>query len=331
MRIVFAGTPVFAVPALEALCAASHEVVAVYTQPDRPAGRGRQLQPSPVKAAALAHGLPVLQPLTLRTEEAAGELAAFAPDVMVVVAYGLLLPPAMLAVPRHGCLNIHGSQLPRWRGAAPIHRAVEAGDATTAVGIMRMEAGLDTGPVMLEAVTPIGERETTSHLHDRLAALGAALIVQALEQVAAGTARFVAQAADGVTYARKLEKTEARLDWTRPEGELDRQVRAFDPWPVAETQWRGAQLRVWAASPVPRPAGTEAAVPGTVVSVSAAGMEVACGAGTCLRLERLQEAGRKPVTVREFLQARHPGDPGACLGWVLGTPSIASSTTGAQP
>jgi len=164
-----------------------------------------------------------------------------------------------------------------------------------------------------------------------LAALGATLIVQALEQVVAGTARFVAQAADGVTYARKLEKTEARLDWTRPAGELDRQVRAFDPWPVAETQWRGAQLRVWAASPVPRPAGTEAAVPGTVVSVSAAGMEVACGAGTCLRLERLQEAGRKPVTVREFLQARHPGDPGACLGWVLGMPSVSSSTTGAQP
>ena len=299
MRIVFAGTPVFAVPALEALCAAAHEVVAVYTQPDRPAGRGRQLQPSPVKAAAVAYGLPVLQPVTLRTPEAAAELAAFAPDVMVVVAYGLLLPPAVLAVPVHGCLNIHGSQLPRWRGAAPIHRAIEAGDATTAVGIMRMEAGLDTGPVMLEAMTPIGERETTSQLHDRLAALGALLIVQALEQVAAGTARLVAQAADGVTYARKLEKTE-----TRPAGELDRQVRAFDPWPVAETQWRGAQLRVWAASPVLRPAGTEAAVPGTVVSVSAAGMEVACGAGTCLRLERLQERQQQPQAASPCFRAK---------------------------
>ncbi|MEY4378050.1 MAG: hypothetical protein RJB26_2600 [Pseudomonadota bacterium] len=331
MRIVFAGTPVFAVPALEALCASSHEVVAVYTQPDRPAGRGRQLQPSPVKAAALAHGLPVLQPLTLRTPEAAPELAVFRPDVMVVVAYGLLLPPEVLAVPAHGCLNIHGSQLPRWRGAAPIQRAVEAGDATTAVAIMRMEAGLDTGPVMLEAVTPIGERETAGQLHDRLAVLGAELVVQALDRVAAGTAQFVAQPAAGVTYARKLEKAEARLDWTRAAEVLDRQVRAFDPWPVAETLWRGAQLRVWSASPVPRPAGTAAAAPGTVVGVSPAGLEVACGEATCLRLERVQEAGRKPVSVREFLQARHPGDPGACLGWVLGTSPVVPATNGAQP
>lgn len=329
--MVFAGTPAFAVPALEALCTSSHEVVAVYTQPDRPAGRGRQLQPSPVKAAALARGLPVLQPPTLRTDEAAAELAAYAPDVMVVVAYGLLLPPAVLAVPVHGCLNIHGSQLPRWRGAAPIQRAVEAGDATTAVAIMRMEAGLDTGPVMLEAVTPIGERETSGQLHDRLAALGAALIVEAVDSLAAGKARFVPQAAEGIRYAHKLEKAEARLDWTLPAAVLDRQVRAFDPWPVAETLWRGAQLRVWAASPVPRPAGTAAAAPGTVVGVSPAGLEVACGDGTCLRLERLQEAGRKPVTAREFLQARHPGDPGACLGWVLGTPPVSPAIPGAQP
>ena len=310
MRILFAGTPVFAVPALEALVAAGHEVVAVYTQPDRPAGRGRQLQPSPVKAAALAHGLPVRQPLTLGTPEAAPALAALAPDVMVVVAYGLLLPPEVLAVPPLGCLNIHASRLPRWRGAAPLQRAIEAGDAVTAVAIMRMEAGLDTGPVMLESVTPIGPRETAAQLHDRLSAAGGALIVEALEQLANGNATFVPQAAEGVTYARKLDKAEARLDWTRPAAALDRQVRAFDPWPGAQTTWRGAQLRVHAAEPVDSPAAADS-TPGTVLVATGGVLDIACGGGTCLRLLRVQEAGRKPVTAREFLQSTHAPAPGS--------------------
>ncbi len=307
MRIVFAGTPVFAVPALEALVAAGHEVAAVYTQPDRPAGRGRQLQPSPVKAAALAHGLAVRQPATLRTAEAAAELAALQPAVMVVVAYGLLLPPEVLAVPPFGCLNIHASRLPRWRGAAPLQRAIEAGDDTTAVAIMQMEAGLDTGPVMLEDVVAIGARETAGQLHDRLARSGAALVVEALERLAAGTARFVPQAATGVTYARKLEKSEAGLDWTRTATELDRCVRAFNPWPIAETFWQGARLRIHETEPRVEPlTGTpgDAPEPGTVLAVGSAGIDVACGGGTCLRLLRVQEAGRRPVTAREFLQSR---------------------------
>ncbi len=318
MQIVFAGTPAFAVPALEALLASSHRVLAVYTQPDRPAGRGRQLRPGAVKAVALAHDLPVLQPLSLRTPEAAGTLAAFAPQVMVVVAYGLLLPQALLDVPTHGCLNIHASRLPRWRGAAPIQRAVEAGDTQTAVAIMRMEAGLDTGPVLLETVTAIGPRETAAELQIRLAALGATQIVAALDLLAAGPATSTPQATEGVTYARKLEKTAAPLDWSRSAVELDRQIRAFDPWPVAETRWRGAQLRVWAAEPVAAPAAAPVAPAGMVVAVGTEGLVVACGQGTFLRLERVQEAGRKPVTAREFLQSRYQGDDGACLGLQLG-------------
>lgn len=319
MRIVFAGTPVFAVPALEALVAAGHEVAAVYTQPDRPAGRGRQLQPSPVKVAALTHGLPVRQPATLRDAAAAAELAVLAPDVMVVVAYGLLLPPAMLAVPRWGCLNIHASRLPRWRGAAPIQRAIEAGDASTGVDIMRMEAGLDTGPVLLESVTDIGGRETAGQLQERLSRLGAGLIVEALVRLSSGQAVFTPQAAAGVTYARKLEKAEARLDWTRTALELDRQVRAFDPWPVAETVWQGSQLRIHAAEPVvvatdspawPMAGGGEVE-PGTVLAAGAAGIEVVCGGRSRLRLLRVQEAGRKPVTAREFLQSRQAPVPGS--------------------
>lgn len=311
MRVAFAGTPAFAVPALEAIAASTHELTCAYTQPDRPAGRGRQLQASPVKLAAEARGLPVLQPQTLRTPDAAATLAAFRPDVMVVVAYGLLLPVDVLAVPVHGCLNIHGSRLPRWRGAAPIQRAVQAGDAETAVAIMQMEKGLDTGPVMLEAVTPIGPRESAGELHDRLAALGAGLILTALDRLAAGTARFTPQPAEGVTYAHKLDKAEARLDWARPAAELDRAVRAFNPWPIAETTFAGQALRVWQAEPV---AGDLAATPGTVLAVDAAGVSVAAADGTALRLLRVQEAGRKPVSGAEFGRARAAQLAGACLG-----------------
>jgi methionyl-tRNA formyltransferase len=310
LRLVYAGTPEFAVPALSAL-AAAHSVVAVYTQPDRPAGRGRLLATSPVKQRALELGLPVEQPATLKTPDAAATLAAYAADAMVVAAYGLLLPQAVLDVPRLGCINIHASTLPRWRGAAPIQRAILAGDATTGVCIMRMEAGLDTGPVYRHESLAIGARETAGQLHDRLAALGARLIVEAITALERGTARAVPQPADGVTYAHKLDKREAAIDWQRPAVEIERAVRAFVPWPVAETRLDGEQLRVHESIVVE---GTDAApgatsgpphgvpVPGMIVAASAEGIDVATGAGR-LRLLRVQLAGRKAVTAREFLNA----------------------------
>ena len=298
LRVVFAGTPEFAVPALRALTGSVHSVVAVYTQPDRPAGRGRALQPSAVKACALEEALPVLQPATLRTPEAAATLAAFAPDVMVVVAYGLLLPPAILAVPRLGCVNFHASLLPRWRGAAPIQRAIEAGDPETGISIMQMAAGLDTGPVFDRVATPVGLEETAGELHDRLAALGATRIVPALEALATGAARIEAQPEAGVTYAHKLTKEEARVDWRQPAAVLARQVRAFNPWPVATTVWRGEPLRIWRARALPdSPAVT--ATPGQVLT----GTEVVTGAGL-LRLEELQLPGRRVVRAADFLRAQ---------------------------
>jgi methionyl-tRNA formyltransferase len=302
LRLVYAGTPEFAVPALAAL-AAAHSVVAVYTQPDRPAGRGRALAPSPVKQRALELGLPVEQPATLKTPDAAATLAAYAPDAMVVAAYGLLLPQAVLDVPRLGCINIHASTLPRWRGAAPIQRAILAGDTTTGVCIMRMEAGLDTGPVYLHESLAIGPRETAGQLHDRLAALGTRLVLETMAALERGTARAAPQPADGVTYAHKLDKREAAIDWHRPAVEIERAVRAFVPWPIAETRLDGEQLRVHEAIVVAGgdDAGSDDA-PGTIVAASADGIDVATGAGR-LRLLRVQLAGRKAVTAREFLNA----------------------------
>lgn len=310
MRIVYAGTPDFAVPALSALAAAGHQIAAVYTQPDRVAGRGRELRASPVKERALALGVPVEQPASLRNPEAAGTLAAYRPDVMVVAAYGLLLPEPILAVPPVGCINLHASLLPRWRGAAPVQRAIEAGDAETGVCLMRMEKGLDTGPVYARSVTPIGALDTGQTLTARLAHLGAELAVASLPAVAAGTLTALAQPSDGVTYAAKLEKREARIDWHTSAAVLARRVRAFDPWPVAETTFDGATLRIWEAAAADGPAAS----PGTVVALGPAGIDVACGEGT-LRLMRLQAAGRKPVTAREFQNG-----PGARLavGAVLG-------------
>ena len=297
--------------ALEAIVAARYPVAAVYTQPDRPAGRGRTLTASPVKRCALALGLPVLQPVTLKDRDAAATLAAFLPEVMVVAAYGLLLPPAVLAVPRLGCLNIHASLLPRWRGAAPVQRAILAGDATTGTSIMRMEAGLDTGPVYATETLPIGPRDTAAMLTAALARQGAGALLALLERLAAGlTAR--AQAVEGVTYARKLEKAEARIDWGRPAQELDRQVRAFQPWPVAETRWQGAQLRIHEAEP--RRAGANAA-PGTILTATADGIEVATGEGV-LVLTRLQLAGRNVVSARDFIQSETRRGPLA--GCILG-------------
>src|SRR5690606_12074225 len=276
MRIVFAGTPDFAVPSLR-VAAARGEVVAVYTQPDRPAGRGRGLAASPIKLEAQRLDLPVLQPQTLRTLEARRALRALQPDLMIVVAYGLLLPPKVLAMPTYGCWNVHASLLPRWRGAAPIQRAIEAGDAETGVCLMRMEQGLDTGPVLLSQATPIGEHETGGQLHARLADLGAQALADGLALLRAGV-RPTPQPppADGATYAHKLEKAEARLDWMQPAEMLARKVRAFDPWPVAEAELAGERLRIHGAVALPLAHG---AAPGSVLFAGKAGIDVACGEG----------------------------------------------------
>ncbi len=295
-------------PALEALVRSSHRVVAVYTQPDRPAGRGQQLAASAVKQCALRHGLPVEQPATLREPAAVERLQRWSADVMVVAAYGLLLPPAILQTPRLGCINIHASLLPRWRGAAPIQRAIAAGDQQTGVTIMQMEAGLDTGPMLLTRAVQIEARETAASLHDRLATLGAEALLDALDEVAQGAATPQVQPADGVTYATKLRKEEATIDWSRSAAEIDRQIRAFDPWPVAETRWNGQQLRVWQAIPIDSPASNG---PGQVLATSAAGIDVGTGTGV-LRLTRVQSAGRKAMSAAEFLKA-HRLD-GAVLG-----------------
>ena len=300
MRVAFAGTPDFSVPALEALVASKHTVVGVLTQPDRPKGRGRQITAGPVKAAALAHGLPVAQPLTLKVPEGRAELEAWRPDVLVVVAYGLILPPAVLGIPRLGCVNIHGSLLPRWRGAAPIHRAVLAGDAVTGVTIMLMDPGLDTGPMLLKKETPIGSADTSGSLHDRLSALGATALLEALEGYASGTLPPLPQPPEGVTYAAKIEKSEALLDWRRDAQELDRQVRAFNPWPIAETRLEGEQLRVFGAAVVEDPGGI-AAESGMIVSIGDAGVIVQCGRGH-LALRELQRPGKRAVSAAEFIR-----------------------------
>jgi methionyl-tRNA formyltransferase len=315
LTIVYAGTPEFAVPALGAIVAAGHRVAAVYTQPDRPAGRGRVLTPSPVKRAALEAGLPVLQPVTLKDPAEEAVLAALAPDVMVVAAYGLLLPPSILAVPRLGCVNIHASLLPRWRGAAPVQRALLAGDAATGPSLLRLEAGLDTGPVYVTERLPIGPRDTAATLTAALATQGAALLLQVLAALEAGTAVAAPQPGEGITYAHKLEKREARLDWAEAAVVLDRCVRAFQPWPVAETTWRGAQLRVHEAEPLADDAG---AAPGTIVGAGPAGVDVATGAGV-LRLARLQLAGRNIVTAAEF--ARNESRHGPLVGQAFGESS----------
>jgi len=300
LRIVFAGTPEFSVPALDALHAAGHTMVAAYTQPDRPAGRGRVLAAGPVKQRALALGIPVEQPATLKTADAVERLASYGADLMVVVAYGLILPQAILDTPRLGCLNIHGSLLPRWRGAAPIHRAILAGDVRTGITIMKMDAGLDTGPMLLTRDTAIGEQETSGQLHDRLAALGAEAVVDAIDEWTAGRIAPLSQPAEGVTYAAKIRKEEAVIDWTDSALALSRRVRAFNPWPVAETQWRGEQLRIWQAAPVALVA--PAAAPGEVIEARDGRIVVATGDGA-LRLDMLQLPGRKPTLAAEFLRA----------------------------
>ena len=301
LRIVFAGTPEFAAEHLKALLDSPYQIVAVYTQPDRPAGRGQKLMPSPVKQLALENDIPVLQPPTLRNAEAQAELAALKPDLMVVVAYGLILPQAVLDIPRLGCINSHASLLPRWRGAAPIQRAVQAGDAQSGVTVMRMEAGLDTGPMLLKVSTPISAEDTGGSLHDRLAVLGAEVLADGLARVVAGewlVARE--QPGQGVTYAHKLDKAEARLDWSLPAPTLERTVRAFDPWPVAEADIGGERLRIWSARAADMP---HAATPGQLLAAGPTGIDVACGEGV-LRILEVQRAGGRRIAVRDYLNAR---------------------------
>ena len=296
MKLIFAGTPEFAAQALSAIVTAGHEVALVLTQPDRPAGRGMTLQPSAVKKVAQEHDIEVFQPLTLKDAEAQAKIAAVGAEVMVVAAYGLILPQAVLDMPRFGCINIHASLLPRWRGAAPIQRALLAGDAETGVCIMQMEAGLDTGPVLLRGAFPIEATDTTASLHDRLAGLGARLCVEVLGKLPQPAE---AQPAEGVTYAHKIEKAEAVIDWTKPAIELDRHIRAFNPFPGAQAVFGGQTVKLWQASPV---AGSGPV--GSVLAVDKKQIVIACGAGA-LAVSELQKAGGKRLPVQQFL-AGHP-------------------------
>ena len=288
LRIAFAGTPQFALPALRALLASCHRVVGVLTQPERPAGRGLGLRASPIKLLAQEAGLPLAQPARLRTDEERAALIAWAPELLVVVAYGLILPAPVLALPRLGCLNIHGSLLPRWRGAAPIQRALLAGDAETGVTIMQLDAGLDTGPTLLERRHPIGLHDTAGDLHDALAELGASALLEAIDGLAAGTLFPRAQPAVGVSHAAKIEKSEARIYWHDDVMGIDRKIRAFNPWPIADTLFAGEVLRVHRAC-VAETRG-RAAEPGTVLGLAEDGLRVACGTGV-LALRELQRSG----------------------------------------
>ena len=289
MKIVFMGTPEFSVPVLEAL-ARAHEVVCVYSQPPRPAGRGKKDRPSPVQARAEELGLPVRHPVSLRTPEAQAEFAALGADVAVVVAYGLILPQVVLDAPRLGCLNIHASLLPRWRGAAPIHRAIMAGDAETGVCIMQMEAGLDTGPVLLREATAIGATETTGQLHDRLSEMGARLIGQALKALPGLTP--VPQPAEGVTYAQKIDKAEARIDWTRPAVEVDQQIRGLSPFPGAWCEIAGERVKLLKSE-----LAAGQGVPGQVLS----GLTIACGTGA-VAITLAQREGKRAMAPDDFLR-----------------------------
>ncbi len=301
LRLIFAGTPDFAAHHLDALLDSPHEVVAVYTQPDRPAGRGKKLQASPVKQRALAAQLPVLQPPTLRDEQAQAELAAFNADVMIVVAYGLLLPQPVLDAPRLGCLNVHASLLPRWRGAAPIQRAIEAGDSDTGVTIMQMDAGLDTGAMLATARCTITADTTAASLHDTLAGLGAPCLLQVLADLPAHQQQAQPQNDTDATYAAKIQKEEARIDWQQESIVLARQIRAFNPFPVSFSELGGQRVKIWAAD-VSAENG-QSQPPGTILSSDKQGIVVQCGEGS-LRLQMLQLPGGKALAAADILNAR---------------------------
>ncbi|MEQ4450267.1 MULTISPECIES: methionyl-tRNA formyltransferase [Kosakonia] len=300
LRIIFAGTPDFAARHLDALLSSEHQVVGVFTQPDRPAGRGKKLMPSPVKVLAEEKGLPVFQPASLRAEENQQLVANLNADVMVVVAYGLILPKAVLAMPRLGCINVHGSLLPRWRGAAPIQRSLWAGDAETGVTIMQMDVGLDTGDMLFKLACPITEEDTSATLYDKLAELGPQGLIATLQQLAQGTAQPQVQDEAQVTYAEKLSKEEARLDWSLSAAQLERCIRAFNPWPMSWFAVDEQPVKVWKASVIPSKPTDK---PGTIVEVSKAGIQVATADGI-LNLESLQPAGKKAMSAQDLLNSR---------------------------
>jgi methionyl-tRNA formyltransferase len=301
LRVVYAGTPEFAVPALDAVAAAGHRVVAVYTQPDRRSGRGRKVVFSPVKAKAMELSVPVEQPLTLRDATARAQLQSYQPDVMIVAAYGLILPPEVLAMPRYGCLNIHASLLPRWRGAAPIQRAIEAGDEQTGVTIMQMAEGLDTGDMLVTRECPVAVDATAAVLHNQLAELGAAAMLETLVLLQAGELQPQVQDESLATYAHKLDKQEAVIDWQHSALTIHRRVCAFNPWPVAQTALQEETLRVWETQLLPN-ATVNNAAPGTVVATEA-GIDVATGDGV-LSLQKIQVPGKKPMPAGDFLNSR---------------------------
>jgi methionyl-tRNA formyltransferase len=304
MRLIFAGTPEFAAAALAALIDAGHDVALVLTQPDRPAGRGMKLTPSPVKQLAVQHGLSVLQPATLKDAEVQAQLTTVNADAMIVAAYGLLLPPAVLTLPRLGCLNIHASLLPRWRGAAPIQRAILADDQETGITIMQMDSGLDTGGMLLRVALPITDKDTAQTLHDKLASLGASSIVSALQQLELGTLQAQPQDDSAATYAAKLAKAEGLIDWHKSAAQLARAVRAYNPFPVAQARLQAETWRIWQAQAVERSEGT----PGEILQADKAGILVRCGEGALL-LEELQRAGGKRLPASSFL-AGNPVKPG---------------------
>lgn len=310
MRIIFAGTPDFAATTLAALLSTEHEICAVYSQPDRPAGRGRKLTASPVKQLALEHQIPVEQPLNFKAETDRAKLAGYQADLMIVVAYGLLLPQSVLDTPRLGCINVHASLLPRWRGAAPIQRAILAGDRETGVCIMQMEAGLDTGPVISRAVIPIDDTDTGEKLHDKLAQLGASTLLQTLNNFEVLQAQAIPQNDTESCYAAKLHKAEANIDWSQSAQQIDRQIRAFNSWPVAQTLWQDKMLRIWSAVIIDTQ--HQAAKPGTIIQVDRQGIDVATGSGT-IRLLSLQMPGKKAMPVNDFLNA-HPLSSGEHFG-----------------
>ncbi|SDN46268.1 methionyl-tRNA formyltransferase [Vreelandella arcis] len=324
LRVVFAGTPEFAASSLAALLESQHEVAAVYTQPDRPAGRGRKLTPSPVKRLALEHALPVYQPESLKAADAQATLASLNADVMVVVAYGLLLPQAVLDIPRLGCLNVHASLLPRWRGAAPIQRAIEAGDNTSGVTIMQMDAGLDTGDMLHDVRTPITAQTTGGDLHDRLAIQGANALINTLDELATGSVSATPQPEEGVTYAAKLTKAEAELDFSQPAEQLVRKIHAYNPWPVAWCALGNDRLRLLTASV--EPGDQPPSLPGTLLAHGDDHLRIACGpeGRGVLCVSRAQLPGGKALPVRELLNARQTRlTPGTCLG--QSTPQGAST------
>jgi methionyl-tRNA formyltransferase len=309
LKIVFAGTPEFAVPSLQALIDSPHQVAAVYTQPDRPSGRGRRLTASPVKRLAAAHRIPVHQPTSLKKAVEQERLQTLDPDLMVVAAYGLILPAAVLAIPRRGCLNVHASLLPRWRGASPIAHAILAGDDVTGITIIQMNAALDAGAMLSWAECPIEPHDTAQSLHDRLSTLGALTLMDALNRLLHNESTPAEQAPERVTYAPKLDKTAAEVDWQQPAQRLERMIRAYNPWPMAYTYLEDAPLRLWRALVIN---GTAVQPPGTVLSANREGIDVACGEGV-LRLTCIQRPGGRPLEVDDYLNA-HPIRAGIRLG-----------------